>query len=135
MCLLVYISLSSYSWSFKVCFASFRIYTCLFSVLTSGIRARFNDGVRFSGSIIDNWTRLERCVHLGGVILAITFLTVMKILLEKLFQRDSLCWDINCAKKIMERRNKLLNIKSRRWKNLFCQIFRLRGKFVGLYLP
>ena len=66
LCLLVYFSLSSYSWSFEVCFASFRVYTCLFFILTSGIRARFNDGVRFSGSIIDDWTRLERGVHLGG---------------------------------------------------------------------
>ena len=73
LCLLVYFSLSSYSWSCEVCFASFRVYTCLFSVLTSGIKARFNDGVRFSGSIIDDWTRLERCVHLSGVVLAITF--------------------------------------------------------------
>ena len=54
LCLLVYFSLSSYSWSFEVFFASFRVYTCLFTVLTSGIRARFNDGVRFSGSIIDD---------------------------------------------------------------------------------
>ena len=111
LCLLVYFSLSSYSWSFEVCFASLRIYTCLFPILTSGIRARFNDGVRFSGSIIDDWTRFERCVHLGGVVLAVTFLTVMKILLEKFFQRDSLCWDINFAKEIMERRSKLLKIK------------------------
>ena len=47
-------SLSSYSWSFEVCFAIFRIYTCLFFVLTSGIRDKFNEGVRFSGSIIDD---------------------------------------------------------------------------------
>ena len=45
---------------------SFYVYTCLFSILTSGIRARFNDGVRFSGSIIDDWTRLEGGVHLDG---------------------------------------------------------------------
>ena len=64
--LLVYFLLSSYSWSFEVCFASFRIYTYLFSVLTSGIRARFNDEVKFIGSIIDDWTRLERGVHHGG---------------------------------------------------------------------
>ena len=32
----------------------------------SGIRARFKDGVRFSGSIIDDWTKLERGVHLDG---------------------------------------------------------------------
>ena len=134
LCLLVYFSLSSYSWSFEVCFASFRIYTCLFPVLTSGIKARFNDRVRFSGSIIDDWTRLERCVHLGGVVLAVTFLTVMKILLEKLFQRDSLCWDINFVKEIMERRSKLLKIKWRRWTNLFCQKFRPRGRFVVFYL-
>ena len=38
----------------------------LISVLTSGIRVRFNDGVRFSGSIIDDRTRLERGVHLDG---------------------------------------------------------------------
>ena len=82
-----------------------------FPVLTRGIRARFNDGVRFSGSIIDDWTRFERCAHLDGVVLAVTFLTVMKILLEKLFQRDSLCWDTNFAKDIMERRSKLLKIK------------------------
>ena len=135
LCLLVYFSLSSYSWSFEVCFGSFRIYTCLFPVLTSGIRARFNDGVRFSGSIIDNWTRLERCVHLGGVVLAITFLTVMKILLEKLFQRCSLCCDINFVYEIMERRSKLLKIKSRRWTNLFCQKFMPRERLVEFYLP
>ena len=135
MCLLVYFSLSSYSWSFEVCFARFRIYTCLFFILTSGIKAKFNDGVRFSGSIIDDWTRLERGVHLGGVGLAVTFLIVMKILLEKLFQRDSLCWDINFAKDITERRSKLLKIKSRRWTNLFCQKFKPRGRFVGFCLP
>ena len=70
-----------------------------------------------------------------GVVLAATFLTVMKILLEKLFQRDSLCLDINFAKEIMERRSKLLKIKSRRLTNLFCQKFRPRGRFVGFYLP
>ena len=63
---MVYFSLSSYSWSFEVCIASLRVYTCLFPVLTSGIRARFNDEVRFSGSIIEYWTRLERGVHLDG---------------------------------------------------------------------
>ena len=73
LCLFIYFSLSSYSWYFEVWFASFRIYTCLFSILTSGIRSKFNYGVRFSGSIIDDWTRLERCVHLGGVVLEITF--------------------------------------------------------------
>ena len=128
MCLLIYFSLSSYSWSFEVRFASFRIYTCLFFVLTSGIIVRFNDVVRFSCSIIDSWTRLERCVHLGSVVLAVTFLTVMKILLEKLFQRDSLCWEINFAKEIMERRSKLLKIKSRRWTNLFCQKIQAKGE-------
>ena len=48
---------------------------------------------------------------LAGVVHAGTFLTVMKILLEKLFQRGSLCWDINFAKEIMERRRELLKIK------------------------
>ena len=42
-------------------------------VLTSGIKARFNDGVRFSDSIIDYRTRLERGVHLGGCSSSYTF--------------------------------------------------------------
>ena len=63
---MIYFLLSSYSWSFEIRIASFRVYTCLFSVLTSGIRAKFNDGVRFSGSIIDDLTRSEGGVHLDG---------------------------------------------------------------------
>ena len=37
-----------------------------FSVLTSGIRSRINDGVRFCGSINSDWSRLEGGVHLDG---------------------------------------------------------------------
>ena len=45
---------------------------------------------------------------LAGVVLATTFLTVMKILLEKLFKRGSLWADIKFAKEIMQRKSKLV---------------------------
>ena len=114
LCLLVYFSLSSYSWSFEVCFASFRVYTCWFSVLTSGIRARFNDGVMFSGSIIDDWTRLERGVHLDGCSFSRNLFDSHEDFVGEIVSERFSCWDINFAKEIMKRRNKLLYIKSRR---------------------
>ena len=35
-------------------------------VTTTGIRAKFNDGFKFSGSMIDDWTKLEGGVHIDG---------------------------------------------------------------------
>ena len=43
---------------------------------------------------------------LAVVVLVTPFLTVMKILLEKLFQRGSMCRDINFAKEIMHGKEK-----------------------------